>query len=51
MHRGSDHFQTPQTQLMHRLLARLGFILDVYGNFRRQPTELIADVPAALAAI
>jgi hypothetical protein len=46
-----SHFQTAQAKLIDRLGARLSFILGIYGDLGRQTAELIADVPAALAAI
>jgi hypothetical protein len=49
--RGSGYFQAAQAKLIDRLRARLSFILGIYGDFRRQPAELIADVPAALQAV
>ena len=48
---GSGYFQTAQAKLIDRLGARLSFILGIYGDLGRQTAELIADVPAALAAI
>jgi hypothetical protein len=46
--RGSGYFQAAQAKLIliHCLRARLSFILDIYGDLRRQTAELIADVPA-----
>jgi hypothetical protein len=37
--------------LIDGLGARINFILGVHGNFRRQATELIDDMPTALQAI
>jgi hypothetical protein len=47
-----SHFQTAQAKLIDRLGARLSFILGICGDLGRQTNaELIADMPAALAAI
>jgi hypothetical protein len=48
--RSGSYFQTAQAKLIHCLRARLGFILGVDGDLRRQAAELITDVPAVIAA-
>lgn len=48
---GSGYFQAAQAKLIDRLGTRVSFILGVHGDLGRQIAELIADVPAALAAI
>jgi hypothetical protein len=48
---GSGYFQTALAKLIDRLSTRVRFTLGVHGGLGRQIAELIADVPAALAAI
>ena len=47
----SGYFQTAQAKLINRLGTRVSFTLGVHRDLGRQIAELIADVPAALAAI
>jgi hypothetical protein len=48
---GSGYFQAAQAKLIDCLGTRVSFTLGVHGDLGRQIAELIADVPAALAAI
>ena len=45
-----SYFQTATAKLIYCLCTRLGFILSVYGDLRRQVAELITDVPAVIGA-
>jgi len=45
-----SYFQTATAKLIYCLGTRLGFILSVYGDLRRQVAELITDVPAVIGA-